>query len=468
MKRIYTVVSILACLAFYGCDKSEENIEANVINDVLPEFTASTGEGDTKTSLKGLDVIWSSDDRVAIFNGTTVDKEYKVKDGCSGSTTTTLTPVNQDFTAGTEGSEMDGNVAVYPYSAVNSCRKTDDGYKLSVNFPSVIRYSPYSFGEGAMPMVAVTDSKDDYNLSFKNLCGLLKLQLKGDGIKVKSIRVMGHYGETLAGDIHYNIVKDESESIFWEGKSEDLIEICFENEMTLTTATDIFIPMLPNSFKYGLSVFVNTDKGTITKSITAPLTIKRSQIVPMKELNLDYSMIEKSYVTILCPIAVPYSVSYFPSCGPNISFYSNSDDASLKIAVIYDGKAAVIRGVDITLFGATNLTWFNITGAYMVGEILSSVVSAGEISLPEELIYLAGSVSMSPSTLDLSKCINLKEIGHCNQTCSTLKIGAKTPPIINSDSFSEPGSCTLYVPAESIDAYKAAEGWKEFKDIRAL
>ncbi len=200
MKRIYTVVSILACLAFYGCDKSEENIEANVINDVLPEFTASTGEGDTKTSLKGLDVIWSSDDRVAIFNGTTVDKEYKVKDGCSGSTTTTLTPVNQDFTAGTEGSEMDGNVAVYPYSAVNSCRKTDDGYKLSVNFPSAIRYSPYSFGEGAMPMVAVTDSKDDYNLSFKNLCGLLKLQLKGDGI-VKSVKVYGNDNEPLCGNV---------------------------------------------------------------------------------------------------------------------------------------------------------------------------------------------------------------------------------------------------------------------------
>lgn len=96
MKKIYTVVSILACLTFHACDYSKEHTD-DVVNEVLPEFTATTGESDTKTSLKGLDVIWSNDDRVAIFNGTVRAKEYKVKDGYSGSTTTILTPVNQEF-----------------------------------------------------------------------------------------------------------------------------------------------------------------------------------------------------------------------------------------------------------------------------------------------------------------------------------------------------------------------------------
>ena len=88
MKKIYTVVSILACLTFHACDNSKESMNNNVVDEAFPEFTAMIGESDTKTSLKGLDVIWSDDDRAAIFNGTVRAKEYKVKEGYSDYTTT--------------------------------------------------------------------------------------------------------------------------------------------------------------------------------------------------------------------------------------------------------------------------------------------------------------------------------------------------------------------------------------------
>ena len=38
----------------------------------------------------------------------------------------------------------------------------------------------------------------------------------------------------------------------------------------------------------------------------------------------------------------------------------------------------------------------------------------------------------------------------------------------NHSSGDRQSDAILYVPAESIEAYKAADGWKDFKDIRAL
>lgn len=69
--------------------------------------------------------------------------------------------------------------------------------------------------------------------------------------------------------------------------------------------------------------------------------------------------------------------------------------------------------------------------------------------------------------LDLSCCTKLKDMTGVFYKFypKIIKIGSVTPPTLESNYSS---TAILYVPAESIDAYKAADGWKEFKDIRAL
>lgn len=37
-----------------------------------------------------------------------------------------------------------------------------------------------------------------------------------------------------------------------------------------------------------------------------------------------------------------------------------------------------------------------------------------------------------------------------------------TPPILGSDVFTNTNNCPIYVPAESVDAYKSATGWSEY------
>ena len=41
---------------------------------------------------------------------------------------------------------------------------------------------------------------------------------------------------------------------------------------------------------------------------------------------------------------------------------------------------------------------------------------------------------------------------------------ALTPPIIDSDVFLGRWNLLIYVPVESVDAYKAADGWREYED----
>ena len=584
MKKIYTVVSILACLTFHACDYSKEHTD-DVVNEVLPEFTATTGESDTKTSLKGLDVIWSNDDRVAIFNGTVRAKEYKVKDGYSGSTTTILTPVNQDFTAGTEGSDMDGNVAFYPYSAVRSCKKTDDGYTLTVNFSDNIESSPSSFGMGVMPMGAVTASKMDYNLSFKNLCGLLKFQLKGNGVKVYSITLEGNSNEKLIGMAEIRLFNNKTPEIRYEGTGTNRIKETCDEGIQLNNSKDVYIPIAPIEFTHGITVRIVTDEGEIVKATNKSIKIKRSKITTMQAIDvaaeldkvsvIKYTSIDDNIVNVswddyktekkwirsnyylnnhgiitfdrrleeipssifggwgtgsestkrLISVVVPEGVK-------KIGMYAFEYCEELKEVTLPDGLEEIDGGAFMYEY---KLEKINIPKS--IKKIGNSAFwrdeSLKNIEIPEGIISLEGfaycrsleSFKIPKSINTLTACLfegcdklkkvtlhdgitkidanafkgcvslidfeipkGVTEIGNMAfywTRIQNLYVYAINPPVLGEKVFItnddyDPESLThystkdrqsdaiLYVPAKSIEAYKTADGWKDFKDIRAL
>ncbi len=56
----------------------------------------------------------------------------------------------------------------------------------------------------------------------------------------------------------------------------------------------------------------------------------------------------------------------------------------------------------------------------------------------------------------------------CFEFCSSLKkivCKATTPPAVDGDLCDEPGEVTLVVPVAAVNAYKGADGWKEFKVV---
>ena len=47
---------------------------------------------------------------------------------------------------------------------------------------------------------------------------------------------------------------------------------------------------------------------------------------------------------------------------------------------------------------------------------------------------------------------------------TSIKVYALTPPTLETKVFESTNSCPIYVPAQSVDAYKTADGWSEYAD----
>ena len=165
--RIFLIpICVLAAFWLAGCNK-EEDLSG------LTEMSTSTfrgviESGDTKTVLEDGDseteyhyVLWTPGDAIGVTSAASFNRyEY----------------LGTENTASAEfsGDPIQGELfyAVYPYSedAVMS------GSVLTLELPSVQEYAEASFAPSSSPMVAKSGSTD---LEFKNLCGLLKLNLTG-------------------------------------------------------------------------------------------------------------------------------------------------------------------------------------------------------------------------------------------------------------------------------------------------
>jgi hypothetical protein len=71
---------------------------------------------------------------------------------------------------------------------------------------------------------------------------------------------------------------------------------------------------------------------------------------------------------------------------------------------------------------------------------------------------------------DVATLNNSESIFGNNSSCTSFTIHAETPPMIGSNTITGlKNDCVIYVPAASVDAYKAAQYWSERADyIQAI
>jgi hypothetical protein len=218
-----------------------------------PEFTAEIESFDpeTKTALDGNSVVWSAADQIAVFQGMAKADKYQVNDDCVGTTSGTFGIVAKGETAAEE--TFNANIAIYPYQdglAVTPTSATE--YQiLGVTIPSTQTYTANTFANGSFLMAAITDGLTDHTLSFRNLCGALKLQLKGTA-KIKSIELKGNDGEPLSGDATVKVYPDGSASkITMSQDASPIVTLDCGDGVLLneTTATDFLIAIPPTAFE---------------------------------------------------------------------------------------------------------------------------------------------------------------------------------------------------------------------------
>ncbi len=311
MKPNFLKLGVLAAgaiLLLSSCDKKEDGLEINNASSI--EFIASMPSAgidavDTKTTtVDGTRVLWCNSDHISIFRGRNVNEEYKVKDGFSGKTTTTFVKANDDEFSGGSGDPFEANIAYYPYGNVEYIG-SNGSHALSANIPSTQTYAKGSFGEGTLPMVAVTSSKNDNALDFKNLFGFLKLQLKSaeSTITIKQIIVKGNNDEKLSGEATVSCLFNGEPTIkFNSDAGKSIILDCNNTTINATSSTDFWIALPPVTFSKGIIVEIVTSATTIEKKTSASLTITRSKVKPMEVLTIKSNVKNYQYELYVCPV----------------------------------------------------------------------------------------------------------------------------------------------------------------------
>lgn len=304
---------ILASLAVIAAGCQIESIPVTPAVEDAVEYSAVSESYDsmTKTSMAGLEVVWSENDEVAVFQGNNRADKFGVTAESVGDTQAKLSLV-QDVT---DGDQIAANIAYYPYTSdlmlVENRESIESGNEilmvpdgsyslLGVVLPTTQFYAEDSFGNGVFPMVAVTDGLEDKSFKMKNILGAIKFQITGDK-EVKSVTISTR--PTLVDNAYkYNSIAGTAQSVKFSPVSDPVVYMnadepsatsvildCGEGvALDPSVPTDFIISLVPTVFESGFIVtVVDTDGLSYQITATARNEVQRSKVLVMPEIDLD-------------------------------------------------------------------------------------------------------------------------------------------------------------------------------------
>ena len=366
-KRV--VLGLIAAIVVCGCQIKEEKEyapEGKSFAATTEVMVDNTTDSATKTSLDATgNVLWKQGDQVSIFAGSTTNGCYQVTDASVGKTAAALNPVGNSVS--TDGEQIPNNVAFYPYSSDATIAQNGSTYVISdILLPATQEYAQKSFGNGAFPMVAVTSSKSDYNLKFKNVLGGLKLQLKGTAT-IASIIITGNNNERICGAARVTVSEATTPAIsLTDATAKTVTMDCGDGvQLDAETATAFIITIPPMTMTGGFTVTVtDTENKQMEIKTTRSQTITRSNLLSMPAVTfagLDpHSQEESDGITPIWSNGEEYvsltvsSKSIFGSVSLNVASIEHSDDDITEgiTAVLSDsGMTIAIDNVQATILG---------------------------------------------------------------------------------------------------------------------
>ena len=288
MKRIL-FAAIAASAMIVACQKTEENFEQSDAHELHASIEA---DGASKTVLdENNNIRWSEGDQIVAFMNTSLGLKYQLKDSYIGETSGYFSKVSSgssdDLGA---GMEWDHIVAYYPYAESIKCARSGDNYQISVILPTEQTYAPDSFGNGSWPMVAVSNDND---ITFKNVCGGMKLQLKGTQ-KVVAIKLEGKNKEKLSGaatvTAYTNDVTKPAITMASGAATSVTLNCGSGVQLNESTATEFILALPPVLFSKGFTVTVTDAADKVyTVETEKANTVLRSSLVNMPPVLLGES-----------------------------------------------------------------------------------------------------------------------------------------------------------------------------------
>ena len=376
MKRFLTFV--LAALSFAACTQNEVE-EQSAIRQDAPETLTVGFEGDeTRIQLnEAQKTVWTKGDLVSVFYRSNANQQWKY-DGETGARTANLKRVD----AGTATRDMDRVVVVYPYNEDYYINPST--FNVQASLPATQHYLANSYGLDGNIMISSAEYND---VTLKNVCGWLKLQLTGDGEVVKSITFKGNNGEQVAGELYINsaeatailasdmgnITEDDGNNATGGAGANLSFDDVVLKSVTLDCATGVtlggeatafYIALPPQTFDDGFTVEVAcVDGSKMVKSSNKALSIERNHIQPMAEF---------SYTANISPSNV---IWYTTSDGGTVSPKSDAFGVNILSNTYADGKGVITFDGDVTEIG--NYAFFECNSLTSVN-IPDSVTTIGE------------------------------------------------------------------------------------------
>lgn len=278
MKKMLSAALVVSMMAA-ACTK-ENPVQDGSNLQVLPNgdekcFVADfNDETPVKTVLvpqeKTASVEWLAGDKVSIFAG---EGNYLYKAASAGQSTT-LVPEGQS--AGT----AEVYYAVYPYNEAATVSGAVVSTELPVNQTGV---------KGSFTTHLAVSSSTGTNMTFKNVCGLVKVNIASDN--VTSIEFKGNSGEIVAGPVNITVSEGEPTYAPAEGSTATAV-VMTPASGSVFEPGDYYFAVLPQSFTAGFTVTSYKNDGRKVVRVANPkdesgIAVGRAKIVTGKSFGIS-------------------------------------------------------------------------------------------------------------------------------------------------------------------------------------
>ncbi|MBR1834180.1 MAG: hypothetical protein IJ785_01535 [Bacteroidales bacterium] len=305
------------------------------------QFRATMESRDGKTVLNGSALNWVAGDQVAVY-GTA---------GCGIYSATPQSPATIATLDNVSGETGDG-----PFRAFYPSTLTTDG--ATITLPVTQTYVEGSINE--FPMYAESSSNQ---LAFKNLCGVLKLDLTKANINISTITITAN--APICGDFTVDN-STGTPNLSYAGNGLNVVTLVCSTPQSITNGK-VFYIALPATFDSVKSIMLNTGDGRFCEKIvktSSHVAVQRNTVttVTFGENDMEFVRgISGAYYDVARPML------------PLYPYYRYSYSQQLILNSEMSGEAAVVTGIDFYYESVGSLS--RTVDIYMANTTVSSLNS---------------------------------------------------------------------------------------------
>ena len=265
-------------------------------------YTASIDDVISRVYMdEDMSLHYNSSDAISIFS-TTANIKY-VFVGKQGDTEGEFM---REGVSNGSGSSLGRAYALYPYN--RNAKITSDGV-ISSELAATQIYVKNSVSRGANIMVAMTTSKKDMHLGFRNVCSYICVELYGKNTFLRSLKLKTNSGEKIAGAMTVTPSNGIFEASAADG-AVDMITLNLEGGVLLsesaTAPTKFYFAVLPTTLATGFTLTAMDNSGHIfTINTDGKVELERNAVYTVEAKEITFVETEIKGLTAPQSVALP-------------------------------------------------------------------------------------------------------------------------------------------------------------------